>query len=92
MGVTSTLTCPAMGDLLMMDGLDAGRLFTELNRDVQWCDPLAVGFVTIRLDHEAATARFMRVTHPRAKVSDVVVAKQVRSKLTRSGVGPWRSL
>jgi len=81
----STLTGPAMGLLLGAEGDALGQQFVRDNRDVAWCDPLAVGFVAIAVTPASVEATFVSVLTPRAPSGHVVAARRVTARKATGG-------
>lgn len=86
---TSTLTGPSLGVVLEMKDTPFGQRLAERNRDVLWCDPLAVGFVLVHLTREAVETSFVAVADSRAPTSSTFVQRRARAVAERDGVSAW---
>jgi hypothetical protein len=64
----------------------------ERNRDVVWCDHLAIGFVAVHVTREAVEASFVSVTDPRVARSPTPVQRRVRVLAEDRGVSAWTQL
>lgn len=89
---TSTLTGPSLGVVLAMKDAPFGERLAERNRDVVWCDHLAIGFVAVHVTREAVEASFVSVTDPRVAGSPTPVQRRVRAVAEARGVSAWTQL
>jgi alkaline phosphatase D len=89
---TSTLTGPSLGVVLAMKDAPFGDRVAERNRDVVWCDHLAIGFVAVHVTREAVEASFISVTDPRVAGSPTPVRRRVRAVAEAKGVSAWTQL
>lgn len=89
---SSTLTGPALGDVLALRDTPFAPLLTERNRDVQWCDPTAIGFILVHVTRDAIDARFVAVSDPRAPLSEIKVARHVTTEKLSDGTNDWREV
>lgn len=81
----TTISGPSLGVVLAMKDAPLGERLAAENRDIAWCDHLAVGFVAVRLTRETAEAQFVEVVDPRGDDASVRV---VREASARAGE-PW---
>ncbi|QJU58873.1 phosphodiesterase [Sphingomonas sp. AP4-R1] len=86
---TSTLTGPSMGSMLLFDEAAVGQHFVDENRDVAWCDHVAVGFVAVRVTRQGVEAEFVDIPGPRRAAFEARPGKRARAALTERGVGGW---
>jgi len=89
---TSTLTGPSLGVVLAMKDAPLGQRLAERNRDIVWCDHLAIGFVAVHVTRQAVEAEFVSVTDPRVAGSPASVQRRVRAAAQPHGVGAWTQL
>ena len=89
---TSTLTGPSLGVVLAMKEAPFGERVAERNRDVVWCDHLAIGFVAVHVTRDAVEASFVSVTDPRVPNSPTPVRRRVRATAEAKGVSAWSQL
>lgn len=87
----STLTGPSLGELMLPPG-PIGAAFAEANRDVVWCDHLAVGFVAVTLTPDRVDGAFINVLNPREPDGRTEMAKRVRAVLSDAGLSGWQLL
>lgn len=89
---SSTLTGPALGDVLYLRDTPFATLISERNRDIQWCDPTAIGFIHVHLTREALDARFMAVSDPRGPRTTMHVGHRVRCDRAEVSTPDWHHL
>ena len=63
-----------------------GERLAAANRDIAWCDHLAIGFIALRLTRETVVAEFVSVVDPRGSDPTTVVARRVEARAGQ----PWR--
>jgi len=88
----TTLSGPSIGDLLQLQEAPVGETFARENADVQWCDHLATGFISVTITRTRATANFISVLHPRRTNPETRVVKGVGANRTPSGLTGWKDL
>lgn len=86
---STTLTGPALGDVLALRDTPFGRLVVAQNPEVLWCDPNAIGFIALRITRDAVDARFIMIADPRTPASRAYVAKHVVSARQPDGSDDW---
>ncbi|WP_313439806.1 alkaline phosphatase D family protein [Novosphingobium sp.] len=84
----STLTGPSIGELILPPG-PIGQAFADDNRDVRWCDPRAVGFITVSLTAKGVDADFVRVLTPRKVTGKLDIAKHASARIAPAGLSGW---
>ena len=63
----TTITGPSLGSVLAMETAPLGERLAARNRDIAWCDHLAIGFIAVRLTRQTVEAEFISVVDPRGK-------------------------
>lgn len=81
----TTITGPSLGAVLAMTAAPLGERLAAGNRDIRWCDHLAIGFIAVRLTRETVEAQFVSVDDPRGIDPTTRI---VRRATARAGE-PW---
>ena len=82
----TTITGPSLGSVLAMRQAPLGERLAAANRDIAWCDHLAIGFIAVRLTRETVAAEFVSVVDPRGSDPTTVMARRVEARAGQ----PWR--
>ena len=82
----TTITGPSLGSVLAMRQAPLGQRLAAANRDIAWCDHLAIGFIALRLTRETVAAEFVSVVDPRGSDPTTVVARCAEARAGQ----PWR--
>lgn len=85
----STITGPSIAELLLPPG-PVGEAFAAASDDVLWCDPGAIGFVTVALTRDTVSAEFVRVLNPLEPIGRLDIAKRATAKIGADMVGGWQ--
>jgi len=76
----TTITGPSLGTVLAMETAPLGERLAAHNRDIAWCDHLAIGFIAVRLTRQAVEADFIAVADPRGESTTTHTARRATAR------------
>lgn len=76
----TTITGPSLGSVLAMEAAPLGERLAAHNRDIAWCDHLAIGFIVVRLTRHTVEADFITVADPRGQSPATHIAQRATAQ------------